>query len=528
MLTGTLGPIMTDARILNRRRRLDGVPRIPGTGTRAGDAQWRVWASSATLLAMLAWALSGAQWSGWLRGHPAVWVPIVLATVGLGVGLNLTRPGRWLRGQPAFWMSVILVPLYFAGLYDQYWMLHPDVTFEDGSRALGITDEAFRRGAFFAMWTALVYFLLFVWLDRFRSARPVTWLLVFGWGACASTWFSIHVNTWAGMAMATREANADSGARAAIFAAPFVEELAKATILVVLVVLWRNQIVSRLSMVTLAGLSAVGFAFVENILYYSRVWMQATNDITIADPQATMLELVKLRGIYTSFGHPLFTMMTATGLVIGLAARSKIVRVVAPVGGFMMACFGHMLFNGLASTNSTDNLMGPWYLALGIVGVVVVSLIVSVVGNAQVLKARLADYQRSGWIGPREVELFGGPLRRMKLLSYAMLRGPRTWWQTAQLVRRYTELAYLRNQMVRGTVGGAGDDRAHDLIVEIAQLRNSRALTDYRGLALLPPRRRRPVAVPPEGETPGALTAHYPPPTAPGPAGLGGNWPAPR
>lgn len=37
-------------------------------------------------------------------------------------------------------------------------------------------------------------------------------------------------------------------------------------------------------MVTLAGLSAIGFAFVENILYYSRVWMQATNDITIANP----------------------------------------------------------------------------------------------------------------------------------------------------------------------------------------------------------------------------------------------------
>ena len=131
--------------------------------------------------------------------------------------------------------------------------------------------------------------------------------------------------------MATREANADSGSRAAVFSAPFVEEFAKATILILLVVLWRNKIVSRLSMVALAGLSAVGFAFVENILYYSRVWMQATHDITIAKPVEVMLDLVMLRGVYTSFGHPLFTSFIAFGLIVGIMHRSKWVRVLAPV-----------------------------------------------------------------------------------------------------------------------------------------------------------------------------------------------------
>ena len=31
---------------------------------------------------------------------------------------------------------------------------------------------------------------------------------------------------------------------------------------------------------------------------------------------------------------------------------------------------------------------------------------------------------------------------------------------------------------------------------------------------------------PPPGQSPGQLTGHYPPPQAPGPAGVGGNWPA--
>ena len=454
---------------------------------------------------------------------------------------------RWLNGLPAepvqrrwysrllrsplFWLAVVLIPFYAYCLVDQYWLLSPSETFEDGSMTLGISNEAFRRAAFYAMWTAMAYSALFIWLDRFRTSNPLVWLLTFGWGACAATWFSIYVNSWAGEMMATTEANSDSGSRAAVFSAPFVEEFAKATILVLLVVLWRNKVVSRLSMVALAGLSAVGFAFTENIIYYSRVWMQATHDITIADPEATMVQLVMLRGVYTSFGHPLFTIMTASGLVIGLGARSKIVRVLAPLGGFMLACAGHMLFNGLSSTNSTSALMFPYYLALALVAVIVISLIVSVVGNGQVIKVRLGDYQRAGWLTPRQVELYGGPLRRIKLIWFSIFRGPRVWWQTTRLLRRATELAYLRNSMARGTVAGPGDDRAHELITEINQLAvGGKALSDYRGLKVLPPRRRRRAVPPPTGGhlPQRQLTDAYPPPVAPGPAGVGGNWPAPR
>lgn len=521
--------IMSEARITNRLRLLNGLPKATPSSVarRAWYADPKVWGSVVGIAALVVWALLFAQWRNWIMARPAVWVPIAVGALAIAILLNCTRAGRWVRDKPIFWFTIVLIPLYFAGLYNEYWMLHPDTVFPDGSRSLGISNEAIRKGAFFAMWTAIAYSLLFVWLDRFRPSQPLVWLLTFGWGAAASTWFSIHVNTWVGQAMSTREANADSGARSAIFSAPFVEEFAKATVLILLVVLWRNKIVSRLSMVALAGLSAIGFAFVENILYYSRVWMQATNDITIAKPDETMLELVMLRGVYTSFGHPLFTIMTASGLVIGLGARSKLVRVLAPVGGFMVACFGHMLFNGLSSTNPLERLMVPWYMALAVVGIIIISLIVSVIGNGQLLKARLTDYQRAGWLTPREVEVFGGPFRRMNLLWYSIFRGPRVWWRTTKLVRRYTELAYLRNQMTRGTVGAPGDDRAHDLLHEIEGLRAT-ALSDYRGQPLFPRRASRtPVALPP-GQTPGPVTTTYPPPSSPGPAGVGGNWPAQR
>lgn len=511
-------------------RVLNGLPKVSAQGLerRAWYADGKVWASSGAIAVIVVAALFLAQWRHWVLARPVAWIAIVAAGVGLALFLNFTRPGRWLRGRGVFWLSLVLLPLYFAGLYNEYWLMHPDKVFEDGSRSLGISNEAIRKGAFYALWTALFYCGLFVWLDRFRASQPMVWLLAFGWGVAASTWFSIHVNTWMGQAMATREANADSGARAAVFSAPFVEEFSKATVLVLLVILWRNKIVSRLSIIALAGLSAIGFAFVENILYYSRVWMQATNDITIANPDKTMLELVMLRGVYTSFGHPLFTIMTGAGLAIGLGARSKIVRVMAPVGGFMLACFGHMLFNGLSSTNAVESLMVPWYMALGVVGIIVISLIVSVVGNGQLIRARLTDYQRAGWLTPRDVQIFGGPFRRMRLIIWSIFRGPRVWWNTTKVIRRYTELAYLRDKMTRGTVGVPGDNRAHDILHEVEELRG-RALVDYAGLPLLEPRRRRRrQASTLDDAAGGPRTVSYPPPTAPGPAGVGGNWPAPR
>lgn len=443
-------------------------------------------------------------------------------------GLPVPDARPWYRrmlANPLFWMTLVLLPAYAYFVYAQYWILAPPQTFEDGTQTLGITTEAFRKAAFWAMWTALAYSALFIWLDRFRASSPVAWLLTFLWGACASTWVSIHVNSWAAEMMATTEANSDTGSRAAVFSAPFIEELSKATILVVLVIFMRRRLVSRLSMVALAGLSAVGFAFTENIIYYARVWMQATNDITIANPDETMMELVMLRGVYTSFGHPLFTLMTASGLVIGLGARSRIVRVLAPVGGFLLACAGHMLFNGLASTNPMNQLQRAWFLALALVGVIIISLIVSVVGNGQLIRARLTDYQRAGWLSERDVAVFGGPLKRLKLLWFALFRGPRTWWHTATLVRRVTELAYLRNSMTRGVVDETGDLHARDLVHQIDALRG-KALTDTTGLRLIVRRRARSLPPPPpDGATPGPLTSSYPPPQAPGPAGVGGNWP---
>lgn len=408
---------------------------------------------------------------------------------GLPSGVSRRWWQRMLRS-PLFWLTVVLVPLFVVGLWDQYAMMTHSETFEDGTEMMGLTNESIRKAASFAAWTALAYTLLFVWLDRFRGQNVLVWLLTFGWGAAISTWVSIYINTWAGRMMSTTDANSDMGSRAAVFSAPFVEEAAKATILFLLLILVRTQVVSRLSIVALSGLSAVGFAFVENIIYYARVWMYSTHTIEVGDPVEAMMEIVLLRGVYTSFAHPLFTMLTATGMSVAMSSRSKIVRVVAPLAGFLASVAGHMLFNGASSTRDVGSLMIPWIMALVLVLITVISLVISVAQQAKLIRVRLEDYHRAGWLSQRDTEVFSQPFTRMRLLLVAAFRGPRMWWRTATLMRRVTQLAYLRNHQVRGTVAAAGDLYGRELLHQIDELR-TRAIADPRGLPIIPRRSKK-------------------------------------
>lgn len=107
---------------------------------------------------------------------------------------------------------------------------------------------------------------------------------------------------------------------------------------------------TKLNGVALAGLSAAGFhVFTENIIYYSRAIMYSTSQINTGDAESAIHELVWLRGFWTAFGHPLFTMMTGLGLMVALRTHSKVVRVLAPLIGYLMAALLHMMFNSQAT-----------------------------------------------------------------------------------------------------------------------------------------------------------------------------------
>ncbi len=348
----------------------------------------------------------------------------------------------------------------------------------------GQINEAYLRVLPLAGATLGCYVLLLIFLDRLR---PTTWSMkwmALGWGACAAVFISLIVNTWAGELMkAEGPVDASQGARAAIFSAPFVEEAAKATVLFFIAIAMRRRIVGVHQALTLAALSAVGFAFTENVVYYIRVFMYAVT-IYGTDADAELQQLFLMRGVMLSFGHPLFTSMTAIGLIVALLNRSKLVRVLAPVAGYLAAAFGHMLFNGFASLSSNTLMMMlvGWLVVLGLV----VFTIFRYVHQTRNIKARLAELVQLGWLevsDPVEMSrLFG----RWRMAISALLRGPRVFTATLRLQRSLTELAYLRDAEMRGIVDAMAIERERDLVLIAAEARVW-AIDHAKGVPFIPP-----------------------------------------
>lgn len=348
-------------------------------------------------------------------------------------------------------------------------------------------NEAIGVSARLALPTLAAYVIVFWLLDRIR---PTSWgmrVLALGWGACVSTYLSLIVNSWAGELMSVGGAG-DPGAasRPAVFAAPFVEETAKTSIIFLLAILARYRLVAPPQILTLTGLSAVGFAFTENILYYFRVKVYSSTVIGSGDSDAAMRQIVMMRGLLTSFGHPTFSMMTAIGLVVALRTRSKWVRIVAPLAGFAVSATLHMLFNGFATVMSDGGQQTMIYVVGWLFVVVLVGLYVrQLFRESRRMRSRLYDYAVMGWITQRDTEVFSHLWWRAKLIWAGAFRGWRVFRGTIALERRMTELAYLRDQMVMGTVDAVGDDRSRELVDAVRQLRGV-GLDEPVGLTIIP------------------------------------------
>lgn len=445
------------------------------------------------------------------------------ARSGIPVDPDLSQPlpKRVLRRR-LFWLGVAMFLVYLALLVLLYRQVVPDQEVP-GGRVVGLGVEAVPIAAKYAAITTVPLSLLFLWADRFRPQRIWVWLMTFGWGACVATFVSAQINTWAAAHLSIiGDGDPATGTRAAIFVAPFVEEASKATVLFWLAILMRYQWVSRLSGIVLAGLSGAAFAFVENILYYGRAYRYAAQTFGEVPPTEALHSLFLLRGVATFFGHPLFTSMTGIGLAVGMRSKSKVVRIVAPLAGYCGAVFLHMSFNATASLVQGRNLLFVYLgVALPLVIGVVIFIVRQLFREGRLVRERLADYVRLGWLPDGYPQALSRLRTRMRALWHALFVGPHVFLDTMGLQRTLTELAYLRDSIARGLVGAVGLQREKALLARLGALRDS-AIVSPEGRPEYPAL-RRPAFL---RRTPRAALP-YAPAGYPGPAGIGGNYPAP-
>lgn len=379
-------------------------------------------------------------------------------------------PKRFLKN-PKTWLTVALLALYAICLIQIYREVVPDREVPGGT-LLGLGKEVIPKAAKLAAYSLIPLTLLFMLTDRFRPQRFWVWLMALGWGGCVATYLSLLLNTAAASQLSVAgDGDPASAARAAIYVAPFVEEVTKGTVLFWIAILMRYQFVSRVSGVVLAMLAGAGFAFTENIIYYGRAYRFAAQTFGQANPDDVMRNLFFLRGVMTPYGHPLFTFVTGLGVAIGVRHKSKVVRICAPLAGFMGAAFLHMAFNTTASLVQGPMLKVMWAVSLVIVASLVIMVIRMILAEGVQIRQRLSDYARAGWLQPGDPAVFSRLRTRLRCLWQALWSGPRVFWATTMLQRSVTELAYLRDAMSRGLVDDVGYGRERELFAAINRYR---------------------------------------------------------
>lgn len=192
---------------------------------------------------------------------------------------------------------------------------------------------------------APLYLAVWLWLDR-NDPEPA-WVLgaCLVWGGGAATFVSGIVNVLFEHAThaLTDDARLASFLSAAI-SAPIIEEATKGLGIVLVLLFLRKEFDGVIDGIVFAGVVALGFATVENVLYYGRAATKGG--------YGTLAFVFVLRGLLGPFGHAVYTSMTGIGLGIARQTHNKLLRVAAPVLGYGGAVLLHSLWNFLGSVSS--------------------------------------------------------------------------------------------------------------------------------------------------------------------------------
>ncbi|MFB8760520.1 PrsW family intramembrane metalloprotease [Streptomyces nigra] len=310
----------------------------------------------------------------------------------------------------------------------------------------------------------------FRWLDRVEPGPWRNLVFSFAWGACAAALIAIVANSFATRWIATATADpSHADTLGATVIAPVVEETAKAAAVLLLFLFRRRDFSGLLDGVVIAGVTATGFAFTENVLYLGTAFGtdQLSGDSGIASVTAATFFV---RVVMSPFAHPLFTVLTGIGF--GAAAlsgeRQRVRRVLLPLSGLLLAMGMHALWNG--SSTFGDFGFFAVYAAFMVpaFGLLVWLVLWTRYRELRTVREELPAYAVAGWLSPAEPFALGSMRDRRVARQYARRHGGRP---AARAVAQYeayaTSLAFLRRRGRRGRAGADYVVREGELLNEL-------------------------------------------------------------
>lgn len=284
----------------------------------------------------------------------------------------------------------------------------------------------------------------YLWLDRYEPEPLRLLLLSFLWGALAATSVALVLQS------VEQLVTDSSDELTAVVVAPLTEEGAKGFFVVLL--LWsRRQVIDGiLDGLVYAGLVGIGFAFVENILYFAGAYTGGPDFGRGGLGAATGLFVV--RGVFSPFAHPLFTSMTGIGVGIAVVTRRGWVRIAAPILGYAAAVALHAAWNASAFLSGGQTFVLTYFFAMVPGFFVLVGLAIWFrVREGRMLARSLADLAYRGYLQPAEVPWLARLPARRTARRNAARGGPLAERLMKDYQRQAIEFAALHNRVLRGT-----------------------------------------------------------------------------
>lgn len=263
-----------------------------------------------------------------------------------------------------------------------------------GPRMLG----AMCVGAGLAFPGAVVYLVVPRLLDRYDPEPWYALVLALLWGGVAACGISALVNSLVGAVLGEFAS--------LVISAPIVEEATKGILVLGYLYFLRREFDGIVDGIIYATFVAIGFAAVENVIYYARAGLEP-------NASESLRAIFFLRGGLTPWAHPLFTAMTGIGVGMARESPSPVVRFVSPVLGYMAAVTLHAIWNGV-TTLPSGGVIACLMLPLWMIFVAAFLAIVAVLARRRgnIIRAHLVDEVALGHLSQEELDIvasaFGG------------------------------------------------------------------------------------------------------------------------
>jgi RsiW-degrading membrane proteinase PrsW (M82 family) len=286
------------------------------------------------------------------------------------------------------------------------------------------------------------------WLDRYEKEPLILLGAAFFWGAFVAAGGSYLLNTVFGLSIYAFTGSGDVADQAtSSLVAPLVEEAMKGAALLGILLAFRKEFDSILDGTIYAGITALGFAASENVMYiYEYGYVEGGWE--------GFWQLVLIRDLVVAWQHPFYTAFTGIGLAFARLHKGVLVKLLATAIGFSFAVSTHAFHNSFLGViggleGSVIESLIDWAGWL----LMAVFILFMIVRERGVLERQLRDEVTSGVLSPRQYARALSPWT----MSFAWVTGgPRA----ARFFRLCGELAHKKEQLSR-----LGDEQGNTAVI---------------------------------------------------------------